>query len=366
MEEKFQAAEDELFGMYEILGEMFSINYTCLRISNQDIPFESSNVYGRSSLFENRNELREKWIELKLEDAAEYRNETFADLFKAWEVEKQNLFGDIDFNAVLNLRKKELINKYNDYYGTHLAFEEAFNGFLPKNPKFAKIIKDFQTQAVYTASDEKLNFLLHEYHSYVEILKIYMAFSAFNDISSTLSDDVTDRGRPSFYFKRPANPNIKTISIDEIEKHIAQSERAIEETNSQLKAEGKKLIPLYRRTKKNMYDYDAHNEISKIKSVIFNLNEKLKQAQEYSYFAQLMMQRLAYANTDYDSSKMSDIYEGFFDLTAGINIFKKGNKLKLDWVYTHTLEKKYLEYFESLFKDTASLASQKDEEKQKA
>lgn len=365
MENKIQEAENELFGMYEILGEMFSMNYTCLRISNQDIPFESSNVYGRSSVFENRNNLREKWIELKLDDAAEYRNESFADLFKAWEIQKQNLFGDIDFDAVLNMRKSELMKKYNDYFETNMTFNEAFDGFLPKDPRFKNIVREFETQAVYTAENEKLNYLLHEYHCYIEILKIQMAYAAFNRISSTLADDVSERGRPTLYFKRPKDPSIKTISIDEIEQHIATSEHAIEDTQEKLKAEGKKLIPLYKRRRKNMYDYDAHNAISQIKSVIFNLNERLKQAQEYSYFAQLLMQRLAYANTDYDNSKMSDIYEGFFDLTAGINIFKKGNKLKLDWVYTHSLEKKYLEYFAALFKESAALISQKTTAKQK-
>lgn len=366
MDNKIQETEDELFGMYEILNEMLSLNYTCLRISNQDIPFSAGNVYDRSSLFDNKNQLREKWIELKLEDAAEYRNETFSDLFKAWEVQKQNLFGDIDIEALIRQRQDELLKKYNNYYGTNSTFKEAFNGYLPRNPKFAKIVRDFQTQAVYSATDENLNYLLHEYHSYIEILKIYMALSSFDDISKTLSDDLTERGRPTLYFKRPANPKVSTITADEIESHLTQSELAIEDTQARLKVEGKKLIPFYKRTRKNMYDYDAHNAISQIKSVIFNLNERLKQAQEYSYFSQLLMQRLAFANTDYDNSKMSDIYEGFFDLTAGINVFKKGNKLKLDWVYAHDLEKKYLEYFAELFKDTIELSQQKTEQKQKS
>lgn len=354
--------EDDLFGMYGILGEMFAINYTCLRISNQDIPLSGAGVYGREDIFGSGSKLKQKWIELKLEDAAECRNETFSDLFRAWEENKKNLFADIDIASVLRMRKKDLIAKYNDYYGTNNSFEDAFDGFSSKNPKFNEIIKNFEKSAVYYAEDEKLNFLLHEYHCYKEILKIYMAFSAFDKISTVLEQDLTQSGRPSFYFKRPSVSDVEIISQDEIEHHIETAEKAIAETEAELKREGKKLIPLYKRTRKNMQDYSAHDEISKIKSVIFNLNEKLKKSQEYDAFAKLLMERLAYANTDYDNSKLSDIYEGFFDLTAGINIFKKDSKLKLDWVYAHSLEKNYLSFFEGLFKSSSSLDNEKTEQ----
>ena len=44
--------EDALFNMYGILGELLSLNHTCIRIANQDVPiFANKTVLSKEEIF---------------------------------------------------------------------------------------------------------------------------------------------------------------------------------------------------------------------------------------------------------------------------------------------------------------------------
>lgn len=360
-----QNLKDDLLAMYPLLGEMFSINYSCLRVANQDVPISSpAEVMTATDVSHSKNKLKDAWIELKLGDVATLRNEVFSELEQGWEAEKKQSFSDINFEQTIRARQSALIHLYNDFYGTNERFEDAFDGFCTKNPNFQQIIQDFDTKAVFVTTDEKLSYLLHEYFNYIEILKLYMAFSVFDKISKTLQNDLTKNGRPSVCYGKPES-EIITMSGDEIEDFVQDSEKILKQIEREIKTENKKLAPLYKRTKKNFSDYDAHSQVSQIKSIIFNLLEKQKKAKEYNLFAKTLLERLDYANTDYDGSHLINICKNLFDLTTGINIFKKGNRLKFDKVYVHELEKQFLTYMQSLFKNPQKLTHSKTEQNQK-
>lgn len=360
--EKTHNTENDIFNMFDLLGELFSHNYSCLRIANQDTPIgASSSVVNADELFRSKPKTKTVWIDGKLADAAEERNETFDNVLTAWEIEKKQILGDIDISKQIAAKRRTLMTFYNAYYGTKQTFKEAFDGFNALNPHFAALARDFDTKKVFSTDDPAVSRLMHAYFEYIELMKSVTAYLPFDQISAILKDDVTESGRPSIYFKKHGNSDVSSMTGEELESFVKDSEIVLKRVQDEVKAENKKLIPLYRDLKKKPFDYSLHDEISKIKSVIHNLLEKQKKAEHYNFFAKSLLERFIYANTDYDASRWHDFCEGLFDLTAGINIFKKENKLKFDDVYVHNLERSYLSYLKNMFQDSPALISEKTE-----
>ncbi len=341
--------EKNIFEMYQVLGELYSLNYSCLKISNQDMPIDGpSQTYSANDIFRNKSQLKESWLGLKLADVAETRNQTFKDILSAWGQTYSECIQDFDIHAALKEQKAKVTELHNKFFGKNKTFNEIFDGFVAKNQTFKKIAALFDTNAVFMTDNETLNLLMYEYYKYIESLTAYMAAESFDKISKMLDRDVTSEGRPSFYFRKSFEPQITTMSGKEIEAYSLAADKVVKSVNQEIKAENKKLAPLYKKVKKNMSDYEAHNEISLIKSNIFNLLEKQRKAEKFAYFANALLERFAYANTGYDESKTFSFVEALFDLSAGINIFKH-KKLEFDSVYVHELEKNYLIYFSQMF-----------------
>ena len=361
-ESRLLQVDDDIFQMYELLNELFSLNYTCLRMSNQARPLgTSSNIITADELFRNNDKIS-VWVDSKLADSAELRTEVFNDVMTAWEVEKGSLISEEELAKQIISKKRVLMSFYNAYYGTKHTFNEVFDGFSALNPHFAKLAQDFDTQAVFVAEDQAMNRLMHAYYEYIDLMKSATAFYTFNQISEILKNDVNGLGKPTMFFQRHGNPDVTTISCEEIESFVRDSESVLKSVEKEIKVENKKLIPLYRKHKKDPFNYEINDEISQIKSVLHNLLTKQKQAEHYNFFANALLQRLIYANTDYDPSRWSDFCEGLFDLLAGINIFNKQNHFEFNEVYAHTLEKKYLTYLKNMFKKSPALSKENDKE----
>ena len=339
--------EDALFNMYGILGELLSLNHTCIRIANQDVPiFANKTVLSKEEIFSQNQTLKSVWLEKKLEDAAEMRNEIFSDILTAWDIHKTELFAGIDIAQTLKNKQTALVKAYNAYFGEKKSFKEIFNGFNTTDPRFQKIIREFDTNKCVYAEDEKL-----------------MSFKFFEDISAVAKNDVLDSGRPSMFFRKPGG-DVSTISGEEIEEYIKDATSVLKSVNKEIQVQNKKLAPLYKKAHGNFNDYELHSKIGQIKSEIFNLLEKQKKAQRYKRFAEKLLERLVYTNTDYDSSKALRFFEGFLDLTTGINVFKKENQIEFNDVYIHSLERSYLTYLSNLFTQTSSLENQDESSKQ--
>lgn len=344
-----QPVEKNIFESYQLLGELFSLNYSCLKIANQDMPLDGpSQTYSANDIFRNKSPLKENWLSLKLADVAETRNQAFKDILSAWNQTYSDCIKNFDIHVALEEQKAKLTAVHNQFFEENKTFDEIFDGFVAKNPTFKKIATLFDTNAVFMTDNETLNSLMYEYYIYIESLIAYTATVSFDKISKILERDVTAEGRPSLYFRKSLEPEITTMTGKEIEAYSLAADKVVKSVKQEIKTENKKLAPLYKTVKKNMSNLAAHHEISLIKSNIFNLLEKQRKAERFAYFANALLERFAYANTGYDESKAFSFIEALFDFSAGINIFKH-KKLEFDSVYVHELEKSYLIYLSQMF-----------------
>lgn len=350
---------EELFQLYMMLNELYSINYSCLRIANQDVPvIRDEKTETPEKIYDQRSR-KTLYIEGKLEEIARIRKETFDNIQKAYDENLGNLNQEEDLKPL----RSKLIQKYNSKFKTTKHFKDIINGFEILDPEFRQIAADFNTQSVYSASDQETSDLLTAYYHYIDYMLEYMAMQSFDKILKTLSNDLTSSGRPSLYFRHPED-GVSTLSREELEKYKLDAFEQLYEIEKQTKKENKKLVPYFKRVRKDYRDSDAYKKISEIKSTIFDLNEKHKRATELTDYLSMLDARLESANSDYEASKSSSIFEGIVDLSAGINVFSKKNKLKIDSVYVHDLELSYLKHMFEMFKQKDSTVLEEQNQKQ--
>lgn len=324
--------------LFDLLNKAFSANYTCLRIANQDVPFSGDLVQTRDSIFRKKT-LKEHWIRAKMKDAAEQRTELLTAFLKA----KEMYFNELDMSMEDKKAKDLLMLHFNRYYQTNKTFEECFDGYEILDEDFKAIFELFDEYKTIPENRLGMSMLLNVYYNYLDYVTDKTFVVATCDIIDTLADDLNSAGYRTFYYNKPRNPRISTISREEIDKLILKTHEILlkfEKESKQKKKEAEVFAKNAKKTHSELatQQYFEH-QVALTRYAI--LEEKLK---ALSYFLTVLDNRLTATGKDIDDSKILRFGEGFLDLTSGINVFDDNNRLKVNHTYIHDLERKHLTF----------------------
>ena len=113
-------------GLYDALNKLFSINYTCLRVSSQETPPEAKTYY-RNDIFNQSS--GDRWVSAKLRDVSFNRNSLISGLVDALTEQGQNI--EIIENE-LQKAKNALLMVYNIWYEQDKKFNDVLREKIEK------------------------------------------------------------------------------------------------------------------------------------------------------------------------------------------------------------------------------------------
>lgn len=346
-------------GLYNSLNKVFSLNYTCLRISGQDTPITDAGIYDRNDVF-NRS-IGEKWVSRKLKDVSEIRNSLISGLSDVLVDETENIKL---IEQELEKAKTALLMVYTIWFEKTKKFDEVFDGFICKDPEFAKLLHQYETHATVFTSEPAVIQIVAIYNDYLELLSKYATLKAFQDIAETLFGDFNSYGRPTANFGKFNNPNVFKINKETIEQYGHTASEIVDNIEKEVNEGNKNLTKFYRRLKKKKLSEDERqNTRAKVKeqiSAMHDLNLRLGIASELIDFVGQLNTRLTSANHDLNPSMLSTISEGLLDFLTGTN----SNNPKINEVYVHRIEVNYLNYLFWLLKDYITPEKSKHSDKQ--
>ena len=123
---------------YNGINTAYSANYTCLRIADQETPFEpeAGKVYTRADIFDKKPS--DRWVSKKLDVVAGVRNTKVSALNEALST------NDESYQIIMDeyeTAKNNFILVYNTYYETDKKLEEVVDGFKILDKDFDEMIR---------------------------------------------------------------------------------------------------------------------------------------------------------------------------------------------------------------------------------
>lgn len=329
---------DDILKMYSLLNNVFSANYTCLRIQNQMSPlfFDANDtrktVYGDG--------LDSFWLDKKLSACSKNRNDLIGHLDAVY----RSMFNDPDLDREENLVKEYLIQEFNAYYGKNEKYEDVFDMFEIKDKQFNEDFFRIHLSAVFPEELTDMIALADAFYKYIDYMKDSVAVESWRDIFDALHDEVNPNGYKTAYLRNPTNEKVKLISIDEIEKIKNEAFAIFSEAEKQINVLNKDISALAKKHKRKPEDKQIASALATKQFDLTQAHTKHALACDLVNFVYVLADRIKATNKNYNQPKPDEIFEGVMDLASGINVFNKSNVLKLKNTYVHEQELKYLEF----------------------
>lgn len=351
-------------GLYDSVNYLYRMNYTCLRVSEQcrrNRPETTAMVYSSRDVFGKNKSFSETRLDNKLASIAKIRNAAFSGYAQMSQENNKNLQ---TIREALDVYKERFILIYNICFETNKKFDDLFDGFVCKEPELAKLVNQFETQAVFVTDAAEIMHLLSAYYDYYVTLAKIMEVEAFFEISNTLSDELNSSGYPSCFFGKPRSPKIVKLSRQDVNSFFDKATAIMSGIDNQIKAKNTELVSYYKNARRTKKYGEAQELITKVKSELFELNSHKNKCQELLDFCIMLKQRFEHANKNINDSKFEHFCEGLADVLTGINIFGPENQTRVHQIYAHSLELNYLRHMFELFKQPSTQAYESQNQKQ--
>ena len=164
----------------KILNKFYTINYSCLRAGargNQPEAINSRSFSGSA------------WLDDKMNILSNQRNQ--------WIGIIQNQVLDLDacgFNASMETFKHVFMQTFEAVYGPSGSFDDNFDGFVIKHPKFKKDFYDLDILCKVSNDHPKFNLLCYNYLNFLNYYKQKISFESYDEIFSALVSDLQQNG----------------------------------------------------------------------------------------------------------------------------------------------------------------------------
>ncbi|MBQ4541597.1 MAG: hypothetical protein IJA23_01955 [Clostridia bacterium] len=326
---------------YNGINTAYSANYTCLRIADQETPFEpeAGKVYTRADVFDKKPS--DRWIAKKLDVVASARNTKIAALNDALSPndESYRIIVEEHENA-----KNNFLLVYNAYYETDKKLEEIVDGFKILDKDFDEMIRTCLTSACVAFTDPLLEKVVEVYLYYLDVYEKYTLMKTYRDLIGEISNSLTGSGRKSYTYDKPANPLVKKLSREQILDYIKVTATVFCDQEDALKRSNKALTKAYKNGAKRSTDmYEAVNEVNRLTTETSNAGTLSSIAEELFDFATALELRLESANTDDGLTSFSKFMEKVNDFISGVDVFGK-EQFKVNEIYVHQYELDYMKF----------------------
>ena len=319
----------------KILNKFYTINYSCLRAGARGNQPEAINT---------RNFSGSAWLDDKMNILSNQRNQ--------WIGIIQNQVLDLDacgFNTSMETFKHDFMQTFEAVYGPSGSFEDNFDGFKIKHPQFRKDFFDLDIMCKVSNNSPRYQILCYNYLSYLNYYKQQIAYEAYHDIFSTLSSDLQQNGYRSFYFQKPTNDTL-VMDHSEVrtmhEEALAMKRRAAVSYKTALK----KHNQTYKKVKKPNVPEQAQADFAHFRACFENAENQYAFVNELVFLTKMLVDRIECSNTPSNTKLANTLYENFFDIVSGVNIFDEKNNYHTDKVYVHPRELEYRNYLLSQIK----------------
>ena len=322
--------KDATLAFYVLINRLYSINYSSLRISEQ----QRAKTMSEGFRFKMPYEQSESWLDAKMRDLTGMRNVFFENYNEA-NVENVEHFETID--KELEKSKEALMLMHNIWFEQNGPFEDIFNGFLCKSPKLLELICIFEMQPFMT-NDRAVMHIVDTYSTYISNLFYKTITQSMTDIVQQLGNDFNSNCTPSLYRGIIGNNNIVKLSAEKL-KEIRKD---VEETHKKIKA-----IKTKKHSGKAYTQNMAENKYLELDVFVGQLEKRLKSA-----------------NTDIFNDVKSKIVEGTMDFLTGSGAVERP---VVGEIYVTKLELNYIEYLREMMNYALSVVSEssKTENKEK-
>ena len=331
---------DARLKFYQGLNTAYSANYICLRIADQEPPFEPEpgKVYGRNDIF--NKSASESWVSSKLRSVANIRNTKLSALS---EVLSPN---DESYKLIVEQYesiKNDVVTVYNAYYETDKKFSEIVDGFKILDKDLDNIIRTCLTSPYVAFSDTDLENVATVFLNYIDVYEKYTLLRIYRDLIEQLSGSVNYYGRKSFTYDKPSNPLVKTLSREQVLDYIKVAATVFCDQEAALKKSNKELTKAYKFGAKKTSDiYESASEVNRLTAETAQLGTLSSIAEELFDFTTALEHRLESANTD-NLTSFSRFIEKFNDFISGVDVFGS-EKFEVNEIYIHQYELDYMKF----------------------
>lgn len=313
--------KDATLAFYVLINRLYSINYSSLRVSEQ----QKAKAMSEEFRFKMPFEQTESWLDAKMIDLSSMRN-TFFENYNEANVENVEYFDIID--KELEKSKEALMLMHNIWFEQNGSFEDIFDGFLCKSPKLLELICIFEMQPFMTNDKAVMN-IVDTYSTYIVNLFYKTITHSMIDIVQQLGNDFNSNCTPSLYRGIIGNNNIVMLSAEKLK----EIRKGVEETHKKIKAI---------KTKKHSGKAYTQNMAE---------NKYL----ELDVFVGQLEQRLKSANTDIFNDVKSRIVEGTIDFLTGSGSIERP---VVNEIYATKLELNYIEYLREMMDYALAVVSE--------
>ncbi len=323
------ADKKSIEAFYSLINSLYSLNYSGLKFSKQyKKQYETKGFEFSMPFFK-----KESWIDAKLGDVNEKREEFFAKYYEI-DSESQEQYKIIDDE--LEKSKDYLQYIYCMMFRKLCSFEEIFDGFLCKAPDLLGYIYMFEMQPCVTNNPD-VKKLMKAYSTYTSNLYYKTITSTLVDMIEQLASEFNSIGTPNFSYGFIQNEKIVKISADKI--------REMRKNADELHGE----IDSHKPKKHSGNAYTKSMATEKYKK----LNIILRQLEE----------RLKSANTDFFHDITNRVVETTMDYLTGVGLDKKP---EVSEIYVTKQELNYIEYLTEMIKYALAVLNEKTkDDKQK-
>ena len=326
---------------YNGINTAYSANYTCLRIADQETPFEpeAGKVYTRADIFDKKPS--DVWVSKKLNTVAGIRNTKINALVDALTPNDDSYQTIIE---ELEIAKRDFVTVYNAYYETDKKLEELVDGFKILDKDFDEMIRTCLTSACVAFADPLLEKVVSIYLYYLDVYEKYTLIKIYRDLINELAGSLTGGGRKSYTYDNPAKPLVKKLSREQVLDYIKVTATVFCDQEDALKKYHKQLTKAYRNGAKRSTDmYEAVNEVNMLTTETSHAGTRSSIAEELFDFATALELRLESANTDDGLTSFAKFMEKVNDFISGVEVFGKED-FKVNDIYVHQYELDYMKF----------------------
>jgi len=313
------------------LNRVYTANYQCLKATareNQDSTIELPTFSGST------------WLRDKVEIVAKKRNNYINTISKTVATKMSP-----DFVEALENYKLSFMENFEAVYGPSGTFDDCFDGYEITHKGFKEDFFKLDIQNHLAKNTSEFKCLCYNYIRYLEYYKQLKIYEGYVEIFNSLCDDLNSDGYKTFMFQKPQK-GVTLLSADKIqEMHalaLSHKKRVDISYKSALKKKNKSFDRL--STTKEKTKQSAKENYSYFLACFEHEENQNEFVSELCHFTESLMTRLKWANSTPQMKKTADIYAGFYDLMAGVNIFSSKNNYETDQIYVHENELEYYQY----------------------
>jgi hypothetical protein len=306
------------------LNTLYTLNYACLK----------AGARGNQNVAENKS----AWLDEKMAILSNQRNN--------WISAIQGAVLDLEqcgFNAAMATFKKDFMATFEEVYGPSASFDELFDGFKILHPQFKKDFFNLDILCKVSNEHPKYNLLCYNYLSYLNYYKQKISYESYAGIFSELAGDLQYNGYKSFYFQRPSN-DVYLVSEEKIQKMVEEATQHLKRAVISTKTALRKHNKTYKKASSPKATEQAIDRFAHFKACFEHEENQQSFVGELHFLTKILESRMKFANTPSNTKLVNTLYEDFWDLMSGVNIFDDNNNYHAGKIYVHKNEVEYYNY----------------------